>query len=139
MAKNQQPQRNGILFPKLFWPTVRKKSQNVCKFLAFSLEFQKFFPINIIFFLKVGQNNFGNKIPFLFSFHFTVNSRRKKNWRKKKDKLHFVVVIFKFVKLFLKNLQKYKPGLNSISQMMPIVVINFFTTQFAYKKRNFFL
>ena len=30
-----------------------------CKFLAFSLQFQKFFSI----FLTVGQNNFGNKIP----------------------------------------------------------------------------
>ena len=36
------------------------------KFLAFSLEFQKFFSITRIFFLTVGENNFCNKIPLLF-------------------------------------------------------------------------
>ena len=35
---------------------------NVCIFLAFSLEFQEFFSITKIFFLKVGQNNFVNRI-----------------------------------------------------------------------------
>jgi hypothetical protein len=34
-----------------------------CKFSAFSLKFQKFFSITRTIFLKVGQNNFGNKIP----------------------------------------------------------------------------
>jgi hypothetical protein len=39
-------------------------SQNFCKFSAFSLEFQKFFPPSLEqFFLTVGQNNFGKKIP----------------------------------------------------------------------------
>ena len=33
--------------------------------MSFSLEFQKFFPITRTFFLTVGQNNFGNKIPFI--------------------------------------------------------------------------
>ena len=42
-----------------------------CKFSALSLEFQKFFSITI--FLTVGQNNFGNKIPFLF-FYITFYS-----------------------------------------------------------------
>ena len=32
--------------------------------MAFSLEFQKFFSTLEQFFLTVGQNNFGNKIPF---------------------------------------------------------------------------
>ena len=41
----------GILFPKLFSPTVRKncsKGREIlfCKFLAFRLEFQKFFSIS---------------------------------------------------------------------------------------------
>ena len=36
----------GILLPKLFWPTVRKKcSSDFCNFSAFSLKFQKFFSI----------------------------------------------------------------------------------------------
>ena len=34
----------------------------LCKFSAFSLEFQNFFSIARNF-LTVGQNNFGNKIP----------------------------------------------------------------------------
>ena len=40
-------------------------SQKFCKFSAFSLEFQKFFSITKQCFLTVGQNNFGNKIPFI--------------------------------------------------------------------------
>ena len=36
-----------------------------CKYSALKLEFQKFFSITRTFFLTVGQNNFGNKIPFL--------------------------------------------------------------------------
>jgi hypothetical protein len=39
-------------------------SQNFCKFSAFSLEFQNLFSITKTIFLTVGQNNFGNKIPF---------------------------------------------------------------------------
>ena len=34
------------------------------------LEFQKFFSITRPFFLTVGQNNFGNKIPFLTTLSF---------------------------------------------------------------------
>ena len=37
-----------------------------CKFSAFSLEFKSFSRSLDQFFLTVGQNNFGNKIPFLF-------------------------------------------------------------------------
>ena len=40
-------------------------SQNFCKFLALSLEFQKFSLINRTFFPTVGQNNFDNQIPIL--------------------------------------------------------------------------
>ena len=39
-------------------------SQNFCSCLAFSLEFQNFSRSLEQFFLTVGQNNFGNKIPF---------------------------------------------------------------------------
>ena len=45
-------------------------SQNFCKFSAFSLEFQIFSQLLQQFFLTVGQNNFGNKIPFLFVHKF---------------------------------------------------------------------
>ena len=47
---------------KLFW-----WSQHFFKLSDFSLELQKFFSVTrTIFFLKEGQVNFGNKIPFLF-------------------------------------------------------------------------
>ena len=48
--------------------------KDFCKFLAFTLKFQKFiFQSLEHFFLTVGQNNFGNKIPFL-----NVSAARKK-------------------------------------------------------------
>ena len=54
-------------------------SQKFCKFLAFSLKFQKFFSITrTIFFLIVGQNIFGNKIPIIFSTFPTEKNRQKK-------------------------------------------------------------
>ena len=74
---------NGILLPKLFWPTVRKNCssdrEKLLKFEAESREFSKFLKnsrpsaLNFKsfsrsleqFFLTVGQNNFGNKIPYL--------------------------------------------------------------------------
>ena len=43
-----------------------QRSQKVCKFSAFTIEFQKFFSISItFFFLTLGQNNFDNKIQFI--------------------------------------------------------------------------
>ena len=52
-------------------------SQKFCKFSAFSLEFQ--------FFLTVGQNNFGNKIPFPADdnriFVWKKNNRVYISWR----------------------------------------------------------
>ena len=60
---------NGILLPKLFWPTVRKIFANSrpsalnFKKLSWSLE-------QFIQTVK-GQNNFVNKIPFLFIFSQT--------------------------------------------------------------------
>ena len=53
-------QRNGILLPKLFWPTVRKK------FSAFSLEFQKFFSITRTIYSnsKKVRTMFGNRMLF---------------------------------------------------------------------------
>ena len=51
--------KRNILFQKLFY-----WSPNFWKFSVFSLKFQKFFLITKQFFLTVGQNNFGNKIPF---------------------------------------------------------------------------
>ena len=66
-------------------------SQNVYKFSAFSLEFQTFFSRSLEqFFLTVGQNNFGNKIPFLLKklyvtqlekFKFTITSTAFYLWK----------------------------------------------------------
>ena len=50
------PPFNGILLPKLFWPTVRKNCSRVREKVLRSLE---------QFILTAGQNNFGNKIPSL--------------------------------------------------------------------------
>ena len=62
MRNLQEQVKKALCCQKLFWPFTQK----ICKFSAFSLEFQKFFSITrTIFFLTVGQNNFGNKIPFL--------------------------------------------------------------------------
>ena len=45
----------------------------LCKFSAFNLEFQKIFSRSLEqFFLNVGQNNFGNKIPLLLPVSLKV-------------------------------------------------------------------
>ena len=49
----------------------------ICKFLAFSLEFQKNSQSLEQFFLTVGEINFGNKIPFFPSFLATVAHIKK--------------------------------------------------------------
>ena len=46
------------------WNKLFQLSLNFCKFSTYNLEFQKFFSIIRTIFLTVGQNNFGNKIPF---------------------------------------------------------------------------
>ena len=51
------PSFEGVKYFRLLIP--------FCQFSAFSLEFQKPFSMTEQFFLIVGQNNFGNKIPFL--------------------------------------------------------------------------
>ena len=56
-------------------------SQKFCKFEAEGREFQKFFLITRQFFLTVGQNNFGNKIPFL---SFLQRFRSLQNWQLQK-------------------------------------------------------
>ena len=65
--------RNVILLPKLFWPTVRTNCdrENLLKFKAEGRAFA-------IFFLTVGQNNFGNKITFLIIFQRRNTVRWKK-------------------------------------------------------------
>ena len=60
---------NGILFPKLYWPTVRKNyssdQENVLKFSAFSLEFAKFLRSLEQFIQTVkGRTIFGNRMLF---------------------------------------------------------------------------
>ena len=66
----QEQVKKVFCYQTLFWPftvwiNCSKDLKFFCKFSAFSLEFQKFFSIEQ-FFLTVGQNNFGNKIPFLY-------------------------------------------------------------------------
>ena len=77
--------KKGILLLKIvltfhYLNKLFKWSQKFCKFSAFSLEFQNFSWSLEFFFLTVGQNNFGNKIPylnlsmkyFLYFRHFTL-------------------------------------------------------------------
>ena len=63
---------NGIALPKLFWPTVRKNcsgdQEKLLKFEAKGQEFAKNLRSLEQFFLTVGQNNFGNEIPFQTSW-----------------------------------------------------------------------
>ena len=62
--------KNGILLPKLFWPTVRKNcpsdQEKLLKFEAEGRDFAKFLRSLEQFFLTGGQNNFGNKIPEMY-------------------------------------------------------------------------
>ena len=48
---------------------------------SFSLEFQKFFSITRTFFLTVGQNNFGNKIPLTVEKNDAANGEVEKDSR----------------------------------------------------------
>jgi hypothetical protein len=65
-----QRKKNGILFPKLFRPSVRKKcssdQENLLKFEAEGQEFTKRLRSIEQFIRKVkdGQNNFGNRMLF---------------------------------------------------------------------------
>jgi hypothetical protein len=61
--------RNGILFPNLFWPTVRKKcSTDLEKLLKFEVKGQEFSKILRLLkqFIQTvkGQNNFWNQMLF---------------------------------------------------------------------------
>ena len=60
---------NGILLPKLFWPTLRKKcssdGETLLKFEAEGREFAKILRSQEQFIQTVkGQNNFGNRMLF---------------------------------------------------------------------------
>ena len=75
----------AFCYQKLFWPfTVWMNCSSdrncFCKFSAFSLEFQKFSRSLEQFFPTVGQNNFGNKIPFLFLNNSNWEKNRGENW-----------------------------------------------------------
>ena len=77
----QEQVKKNILLPKIFltFHCLKKlfqRSQNVCKFSAFS-SFKIFSRSLQQFFLIVGQNNFGNKIPFL-SLHLIFFSLENK-------------------------------------------------------------
>ena len=79
-----------------------KWSQKICKFSNFNLEFQKFFStIRTIFFLTVGQNNFGNKISF-FNFFFkkakAASALRNRLWSEVKQTSHGDNIFFQYIK-----------------------------------------
>ena len=62
---------NGILLPKLFWPTVRKNCssdiENTFEIGGWRPRIWNFFEITwTIYSHSVGQNNFGNKIRFFY-------------------------------------------------------------------------
>ena len=66
----QEQVKNGFCYQKLFWPfTVWTNYSSVLKIFANSLpsalNFKSFSQSLEQSFLTVGQNNFGNKIPFL--------------------------------------------------------------------------
>ena len=67
---------NGIFLPKLFSPTVRKNCSSDLKNFANSRPSASNFKKNSRsleqFFLTEGQNNFGNKIPFLYSVQMKI-------------------------------------------------------------------
>ena len=69
-------------------------SKTICKFLTFSLEFQKFFSITSMILSPVIQNNFGNKIPFLLMTH---SSRERKSGRL--DLLFSNILLFSYLSL----------------------------------------
>ena len=62
MRNLQEQVKKAFCYQKFFWLRINCSSD--LKFSAFSFEFQKFFSISRGFFFTVGQNNFGNKIPF---------------------------------------------------------------------------
>ena len=71
MRNLQEQIKKAFCYQKLFWTVTVWINCSIdlkifCKFSAFSLEFRKFFSNTGTFFLTVGQNNFGNKIPKLF-------------------------------------------------------------------------
>ena len=83
-----QKTTNGILFPKLFWPTVRKKCSGDLKFEAEGREFAKVFRSLEKFIRTVkSQYNFWNRILFqLVSGGLSDRIHYKKynsNWKKK--------------------------------------------------------
>ena len=78
--------KNGILLPKLFWPTVRKNCSSDLKNFATSRpsasNFKSFSWSLEHFFLTVGQNNFGNKIPcfpYIYYEIFKCNRKSRQN------------------------------------------------------------
>ena len=84
---------NRILLPNcsdLLW---EKFFQNVCKFLPFSLEFQKFFSITRIFLTHSRSEQFGNKIPFLLLFL----------WQTCASKVHFCPCTFDSFEIFVSH------------------------------------
>ena len=70
---------HGILLPQLFWPTVRKKCSVYCfNYTVISNFFEDFKSFSWWleqFFLTVGQNNLGNKIPLLHTWILNDSAR----------------------------------------------------------------
>ena len=59
---------------------------NILQIFRIQSQFQKFFSITKQFFLTVGQNNFGNKIPFPV-FHDTIDLSKYPIFQEERDRI----------------------------------------------------
>ena len=109
-----RPIKNGILLPKLFWPTVRKNCssdrENLLKFQAEGQEFEKFlrslkgcyliiFASNVFPNSHLIQNCIQNQQQLLILYTFLNQMRVGKNIRRKDDKAKLFLYFFLNVEL----------------------------------------
>ena len=92
-----------------------------CKVWAFRLEFQKFFSITRTIFLQVGQNNFGNKIPFLHGISKLLSAQSIRSEATKCNKIKFLNQV----------LQLSSFSFHCIIKMPYTVVLDIYFTFFA--------
>ena len=92
MRNLQEQVKKVFSYQKLFWPfTIWINCSSDLKFFVNSqpsaLTFKSFSQLQEQFFLTLGQNNFGNKIPFLENYKyeccFALDKRKHKNRNKK--------------------------------------------------------
>ena len=137
MRNLQEQVKKAFCYQKLFWPvTVWKNCSSNLKFFENSRHsassFKDFSRSLEQFFLTVGQNNFGNKIPFLLScilflssWHFSASPFPWKTQRPRKYHLKqilsdflsiFFFVMIKIWKYSNKNQLKFSKAVLLIAQ-----------------------